>query len=134
MMLTKVTAAEMGVQDRTNPAESILGGASYLRSLERRLSDRISGDDRLWFAMASYNVGLGHLRDARVLTERQGGNPNLWVDVKTRLPLLRDKTYHSTLAYGYARGDEPVTYVDNIRYYYDLLTWYEQHPEALGHL
>ena len=134
MMLTKATATQVGITDRTDPAQSILGGADYLHSLEGRLSDRISGDDRLWFAMASYNVGLGHLRDARTLTKRQGGNPNVWIDVKTRLPLLRNKKYHSTLPYGYARGDEPVTYVDNIRYYYDLLVWYEQHPEALERL
>ena len=131
MMLTQTTATQVGVTDRTDPAQSILGGADYLRSLNNRLSDRISGDDRLWFAMASYNVGLGHVRDARTLTKRQGGNPNLWMEVKKRLPLLRDKTYHSTVPHGYARGDEPVTYVDNIRYYYDLLTWYEQHPEIL---
>ena len=132
MMLTQATATQVGVTDRTDPAQSILGGADYLHSLQNRLSDRISGDDRLWFAMASYNVGLGHVRDARKLTERQGGNPNLWVDVKQRLPLLRDKKYHSTLPHGYARGDEPVTYVDNIRYYYDLLTWYEQQKNGLG--
>ena len=131
MMLTQATATQVGVTDRTDPAQSILGGAAYLRSMNNRLSDRISGDDRLWFAMASYNVGLGHVRDARKLTKRQGGNPNLWMEVKTRLPLLRDKVYYTTLPHGYARGDEPVTYVDNIRYYYDLLTWYDQHPEAL---
>ena len=132
MMLTHATAKQLGVRDRTNPKQSILGGARYLQSLIRRLPERISGEDRLWLAIASYNVGMGHVEDARVLTERQGSNPNLWHQVKRRLPLLRQKRYYRTLKYGYARGNEPVTYVDNIRYYYDMLTWYEQHPEALA--
>ncbi|MEM6405157.1 MAG: membrane-bound lytic murein transglycosylase MltF [Pseudomonadota bacterium] len=132
MMLTHPTARQLGIRDRTDPQQSILGGARYLQSLMRRLPERISGEDRLWFAIASYNVGLGHVEDARVLTERQGGNPNLWHQVKQRLPLLRQKRFYRTLKYGYARGDEPVTYVDNIRYYYDMLTWYEQHPKALA--
>ncbi len=131
MMLTHATARQLGIQDRTDPKQSILGGARYLQMLERRLPDRISGEDRLWLAIASYNVGPGHVEDARILTERQGGNPNLWHQVKQRLPLLRQQAYYQTLRYGYARGNEPVTYVDNIRYYYDMLTWYEQHPAAL---
>ncbi len=131
MMLTHATAGQLGIADRTDPEQSILGGARYLQMLERRMSDRISGEDRLWLAMASYNVGAGHVEDARILTERQGGNPNLWQQVKQRLPLLRQKAYYQTLRHGYARGDEPVTYVDNIRYYYDMLTWYEQYPAAL---
>ncbi len=132
MMLTHPTARQLGIQDRTDPQQSILGGARYLQSLMRRLPERISGEDRLWLALASYNVGLGHVEDARVLTERQGGNPDLWHQVKQRLPLLRQKHYYHTLKYGYARGNEPVTYVDNIRYYYDMLTWHEQHPDTLA--
>jgi membrane-bound lytic murein transglycosylase F len=132
MMLTHPTAKQLGIADRTDPQQSILGGARYLQSLMRRLPERISGEDRLWLAIASYNVGLGHVEDARVLTERQGGNPDLWHQVKQRLPLLRQQRYYRTLKYGYARGNEPVTYVDNIRYYYDLLTWYEQHPDTLA--
>ena len=77
-------------------------------------------------AMAAYNLGLGHLEDARILTERQGGNPDLWVDVKQRLPQLRQKKYYRTTRYGYARGDEALQYVDNIRRYYDSLLWLDE--------
>jgi membrane-bound lytic murein transglycosylase F len=77
-------------------------------------------------AMAAYNVGLGHLEDARKITERQGYNPDLWVDVKKHLPLLRQKKYYKNTRYGYARGDEAVNYVDNIRRYYDTLVWLEE--------
>ncbi|MFT5675895.1 MAG: membrane-bound lytic murein transglycosylase F [Paraglaciecola sp.] len=131
MMLTLATAKEMGIVSRLDPEQSIKGGAQYIAKLLRRIPDRITSPDRMWFAMAAYNVGLGHLEDARVLTEKQGGNPDMWVDVKNRLPLLRKKKYYKTTRYGYARGNEAVSYVDNIRRYYDSLVWFdEQQPET----
>ena len=73
--------------------------------------------DRTLFALAAYNVGFGHLEDARILTQRSGKNPDSWADVREHLPLLSKKKYYSTLKHGYARGNEPVLYVDNIQYY-----------------
>jgi membrane-bound lytic murein transglycosylase F len=124
MMLTQATAVQVGVNDRNDPEQSIIGGARYLRVVEKKIPDRIDPVNRLWFTLAGYNVGFGHLEDARILTERDGGNPDLWIDVKQRLPLLAQKKYYRTLRYGYARGHEPVNYVDNIRNYYDLLVWF----------
>jgi membrane-bound lytic murein transglycosylase F len=124
MMLTRPTADRVGVDDRHDARQSILGGARYLRIIEGKIPERIMEPNRLWLTLAGYNVGFGHLEDARVLTERDGGNPDLWIDVKERLPLLSKKKYYSTLRHGYARGREPVDYVDNIRNYYDLLIWY----------
>ena len=123
MMLTKHTAAEMNVSDRRDPAQSIDGGARYLLKMQDKIPDRIQFPDRLWFALAGYNVGFGHLEDARILTERAGKNPDLWSDVRELLPLLSEKKYYSTLRYGKARGSEPVKYVENIRDYHDLLIW-----------
>jgi membrane-bound lytic murein transglycosylase F len=80
-------------------------------------------------ALAAYNVGLGHLEDARKITEKQGYNPDLWVDVKKHLPLLRQKKYYKSTRYGYARGDEAVNYVDNISRYYDTLVWLEDQTQ-----
>tara|TARA_R110000772_G_scaffold27658_14_gene70275 strand:- start:8442 stop:10112 length:1671 start_codon:yes stop_codon:yes gene_type:complete len=132
MMLTLNTAKDLGVTSRLDPEQSIRGGSEYLSSLLTRIPDRIPSPDRLWFALAAYNIGLGHLEDARVLTERQGGNPDMWVDVKKRLPQLRQKRYYKTTRYGYARGNEAVIYVDNIRRYYDTLVWLnEQQPDLL---
>ena len=132
MMLTIVTAKELGIVSRLDPEQSIKGGAKYLTKLLKRIPDRITYPDRLWFALASYNVGLGHLEDARVLTDRQGANPDMWVDVKIRLLQLRQKKYYKTTRYGYARGNEAVAYVDNIRRYYDTLVWLdEQQPDVL---
>lgn len=123
MMLTKATAREVGIKDRTDPVQSIEGGARYFKSIFKRLPKGIQGNDRTWFALAAYNVGFAHLEDARVLTQRQSGNPNQWKDVEERLPLLSKKKYYSTLKHGYARGREPVKYVQNIQQYYDILSW-----------
>lgn len=123
MMLTRATAKEVGVKDRRNPVQSIIGGARYLRKVEKKIPKRIKGPDRLWFALASYNVGYGHLEDARILTRRGGRNPDKWDDVKKFLPLLTKKKYYSTVKRGYARGYEPVRYVANIRKYIELLRW-----------
>ncbi|MCG8427918.1 MAG: membrane-bound lytic murein transglycosylase MltF [Chromatiales bacterium] len=124
MMLTKATAKQMKVADRRDPEQSIMGGARYVRLMEENIPDRIEEPDRIWLALAGYNVGFGHLEDARILTERNNANPDKWVDVKRHLPLLAKKKYYSTVKRGYARGHEPVTYVDNIRNYYDLLKWH----------
>ncbi len=126
MMLTLDTASDWNVEDRTDPEQSIRGGSRYFASLLNRIPARIGEPDRTWMAMAAYNIGMGHLEDARVLTERQGGNPDLWVDVKRRLPQLRQKKYYRTTRYGYARGDEALQYVENIRRYYDSLVWLDQ--------
>ena len=123
MMLTRTTAKEVGVKDRRNPVQSIIGGARYLRKIEKKIPKRIQPPDRIWFALASYNVGYGHLEDARILTKRGGKNPDKWEDVRQFLPLLTKKRYYSTVKRGYARGYEPVRYVANIRKYLELLKW-----------
>lgn len=123
MMLTKGTAKYLGVKNRIDPAQSIYGGARYFRQRLKKLPARISQPDRTWMALAAYNVGYGHLEDARVLTQKRGGNPDKWVDVKNSLPLLSKKQWHSKTKHGYARGEEPVRYVENVRSYYDLLIW-----------
>ncbi len=131
MMLTKATAKQVNVSDRTDPHQSISGGARYLKIVENKIPQRIGNPDRIWFTLAGYNVGFGHLEDARILTQRQGGEPDLWMDVKQRLPLLRQKKYYQTLKNGRARGDEPVNYVQNIRNYYELLVWHENNPQSV---
>jgi membrane-bound lytic murein transglycosylase F len=123
MMLTLPTAKQMGIKSRLDAEQSIRGGAKYFKQMIDRMPDRVPSPDRLWFALASYNIGLGHLNDARKITEKQGGDPDRWVEVKDRLPLLKQKKYYKPTKYGYARGDEAVNYVENIRRYYDTLTW-----------
>lgn len=129
MMLTRVTAKEMKVNDRTDAFESIKGGSAYFAKVKRSLPQQIQDPDRTWFALASYNVGLGHLEDARIITQQQGADPNKWLEVKKRLPLLSKKKWYSKTRYGQARGYEPVHYVQNIRRFYDVLVWHTQHNE-----
>ncbi|WP_151669609.1 membrane-bound lytic murein transglycosylase MltF [Nitrincola schmidtii] len=123
MMLTNAAASEVGVEDRTDAAQSILGGAQYLLNMKQRIPDRIPEPDHTWFALAAYNVGLGHLEDARRLTQQLGGNPDRWADVRSHLPKLAQERYYTQLRHGYARGHEPVRYVDNIRRYIDVFEW-----------
>ena len=129
MMLTLATAERVDIEDRLDPVQSIYGGAQYLRMLEEAIPERVPEPDRTWLALAGYNVGFGHLEDARILTERQGGDPDKWADVKQRLPLLSRKQFYTQLKHGYARGREPVMYVDNIRSYYDLLVWHSNYQQ-----
>jgi membrane-bound lytic murein transglycosylase F len=126
MMLTLATAKQMGIKSRLDTEQSIRGGAKYFKRMIAMMPDRIPSPDRTWFALASYNIGFGHLNDARIITQRQGGDPDRWVEVKKRLPLLQQKKYYKNTKHGYARGEEPVHYVDNIRRYYDTLSWLDE--------
>ncbi len=123
MMLTLDTAKQLGVDNRLDPEQSIKGGARYLAELYSKIPERIKDPDRIWFALASYNVGFEHLEDARMLTEKQGSNPDNWNDVRERLPLLSEEKWYKQTRYGYARGNEPVVFVENIRRYRDILSW-----------
>ena len=123
MMLTVPTAKEMGVTNRIDAGQSLRGGARYLKQLKRRLPNDIYEPDRTYMALAAYNIGRGHLEDARLLTDRQGGDPHLWKDVMQRLPQLQNSKYYQTVRHGYARGQEAATYVQNIRHYQGILEW-----------
>jgi peptidoglycan lytic transglycosylase F len=123
MMLTLPTASEMAVENRLDPAQSLRGGARYFKNIKRRLPRDITEPDRTWLALAAYNIGMGHLEDARVITERHGGDPDLWQDVLEHLPLLQKPKYYQNTRYGYARGVEAATYVQNIRHYHSILQW-----------
>ena len=124
MMLTKDTAERMKITDRTDPEQGIKAGSEYLHWLIEQIPDSINNDDRIWFALAAYNMGLGHLLDARRLTKSLGGNADNWLDVKKNLPLLAEKRYYTNLKYGYARGYEAVQYVENIRRYMNSIMNY----------
>jgi len=128
MMLTEDTAARVGVSDRLDPRSSIVGGARYLVEVHGKIPDRILEPDRTWLALAAYNVGFGHLEDARILTQRLGGDPDSWNDVRGRLPLLAQERWYAQLRHGYARGWEPVRFVDNIKNYRDVLVWLTGDP------
>ena len=123
MMLTLPTARQLGVDNRDDPDQSIDGGARYLIDMLEKIPERIPHPDRLWMALAAYNIGFGHLEDARRLTQAEGADPDQWKDVRTYLNKLSNPAWYSRTRYGYARGFEAVRYVRNIRSYYDILVW-----------
>lgn len=121
MQLTQRTATHLGVEDRRDAEQSVLGGSRYLRTLLSRTPANLHFKDRLSLALAAYNIGPGHLKDAQKLAVRRGLDPHSWNDLKKILPLLSQRKYLSQLSYGLARGDEPVKYVDRVRTYYDMI-------------
>ncbi len=132
MMLTLDTAAYLGLDDRLDPRSSIFGGARYYARQTERVADTVAEPDRTWMALAAYNVGFNHIKDARMIVEWDDGDPDIWVDISKALPLLAQRKWYSLVPYGYARGWEPVLYVNNIRAYYNILRWLtekEENPE-----
>lgn len=129
MMLTEATADDLGVTDRLDPRQSIVGGARYIVQLVDTIPPRIPEPDRTWMALAAYNIGYAHVEDARVLAQRMKLNPDSWADVKKMLPLLNKYEYYSTVKYGYASGGAPVIFVESIRTYHKILERFEKaHP------
>ena len=125
MMLTNDTAKLLGVKNRLSIQESIDGGAKYFNMMRERFPDDLEGKNLWAFTLAAYNVGLGHVYDAQKLAKKLHKNPNSWNDLKTILPLLTQKKYNKNLKHGYARGNEPVHYVDAIQHYYDIIVKHE---------
>ena len=124
MMLTLSTAKILGVKNRLDPKQSIIGGTRHLNQMMKFVPDEVVGENRLKFALAAYNVGMGHIQDARELAVRLGLDENVWSDLKKVLPLLAQKRYYQTLKHGYARGSEPVKYVESIYNYKVILDNY----------
>ncbi len=130
MMLTQDTAEYLGIDNRVDPKNSIFGGAEFYARQTERVADSVPEPDRTWMALAAYNVGFFHLKDAQQIAEWRGGNRDAWVDVSEALPLLAQRKWYSRVPYGYARGWEPVLYVNNIRSYYNILKWLTASEEA----
>ena len=123
MQLTVDTAMAAKVTDPNDPRQSIFAGARYFRQVYSKIPAHVPEPDRTWFALAAYNVGYGHLEDARVLAQKAGRDPDAWEDVREFLPLLEKEVWYTQTVNGYARGGEPVRYVDNVRDYRDMLEW-----------
>lgn len=123
MMLTDETAQSLGVDNRLDPQQSILGGARYFIHVRDMIPARIKEPDRTWFALASYNMGYGHIEDARIFAQADGKDADKWDVVREYLPLLTQEKWYSQAKRGYARGWEPVQFVDSIKLYMSMLNW-----------
>lgn len=126
MMLTEDTADRLGVKNRLDARQSILAGARYLAELRDQLPAEVPEPDRIWLAIAAYNLGMGHMNGARFIATLVRRDPNSWYEMKQVLPLLSKPEYHSRLKSGAARGGEAVIMTENIRNYYDMLLRYEK--------
>ncbi|MEN0058285.1 MAG: membrane-bound lytic murein transglycosylase MltF [Bdellovibrio sp.] len=121
MQLTSETANYVGIEDRTNPEQSIWGGTKYLRYLWNKMPAGLNPKDRLALTLAAYNVGWAHLKDAQKLAEKKGRNPYSWRHLREVLPLLADPDYAAELEYGPARGYETVDFVERVKSFYNLM-------------
>jgi membrane-bound lytic murein transglycosylase F len=121
MMLTQQTARELGVEDRLDPHQSINAAARYIADLRSRIPVSVEEPDRTWFALAAYNLGLGHVYDARALATRLGRDRDSWVELRRVLPLLNNAAYADTLRHGRARGGQAVHFVQQVRTYMHIL-------------
>jgi len=129
MMLTEATADYLDIDDRMDPVSSIWGGAQFYARQTERIPDSVHEPDRTWFSLAAYNVGFNHVKDTRQIVEWQGGDPDKWIDLSEALPLLAQREWYTRVPYGYARGWEPVLYVNNIRAYYNIIKWLTKNEE-----
>jgi membrane-bound lytic murein transglycosylase F len=123
MMLTPDAAVAMGIKDRSDPRQNIIAGSRYYADVHAKIPERIHEPDRTWLALAAYNVGFGHLEDARIITQARGLNPDSWPDVRQELPLLAQERWYMRAKRGYARGWEPVQFVDRVQRVLTLLEW-----------
>ena len=121
MQVTQITAKQMGIENRLHPEQSLEAGIRYLDVQYEKFREIDNNHQRLLFALASYNVGYGHIRDAQKIAEAQGLDKNKWTSLQQTLPLLSKREYYKKTKHGYARGREPVKYIENILIYYDIL-------------
>ena len=120
MQLTLDTAREMGINNRLDPKQSIIGGVKYLRKLYDKFEEATE-PDRMLMALASYNVGYRHVQDAQEIARKKNLDPNSWAALEQTLPLLCHPKYYKQSRSGYCRGREPIRYVNRILTYYDIL-------------
>jgi membrane-bound lytic murein transglycosylase F len=115
MQVTPRAGEQVGVSDLENPADNIRAGMLYLDWVRQRFPEDLPVADRMWFSLASYNAGLGHVMDARRLAAQKGWDPDRWFDnVERAMLLLSQKKYYTQARHGYVRGSEPVAYLDRI--------------------
>ncbi|MCJ8274880.1 MAG: membrane-bound lytic murein transglycosylase MltF, partial [Psychrosphaera sp.] len=119
MQVLPRTAKELGYDNLTNPEESIKAGIQYLDWTRDRFSDDIPVQQRLFFALAAYNAGYGHVKDAQRLAKKMNLKPDVWFNhVEKAMLLLQKPKYYKKARFGYCRGSEPVNYVRNIQQRY----------------
>ena len=121
MMLMPLTVTKMGVKNVFSPDENIMAGSRYLLHMKERIPKRIRDPDRTLLATAAYNIGIGHLEDARIITQMRKKNPDRWADVRANLPRLSDPYWHKRVKRGYANGRETAQFVERVSQFAAIL-------------
>ena len=124
MMLTKNTADMLGV-NRLIPDESIFGASRYLNKLADKYTE-FNEDTKLSMTLGAYNLGPGHIDDVIKLSILDNKNLNNWNTLKKYLLKLNKKEFYRKMKYGYARGWEAVQYIENVKQYYDIISFLEE--------
>ncbi|AEV31820.1 putative soluble lytic transglycosylase fused to an ABC-type amino acid-binding protein [Owenweeksia hongkongensis DSM 17368] len=122
MQIMPSTAQDLGLKDISHPDQNIQAGSIYLKKLWNNWKKIPDSVQRTKFVMASYNCGLGHVRDAQRLATAFGENPLLWDDnVEDYVLKLSSREYYTNpvVRYGFVRGLEPYLYVKEIFLRYD---------------
>ena len=120
MQVMPSTGEQLGFTDLHDPQESIHAGVKYMYQLINRFDHKLPMEERLRFALASYNVGYGHVLDARRLAREMRWDANRWFgNVEKAMRLLSQPEYYERARYGFCRGGQPVHYVENIQRFYD---------------
>lgn len=117
MQLMPATAEEFGAAGHVfDPETNILAATRFLARLNADFAHITQPDERICFVLAAYNGGPGHVRDAMTLTEKHGGNPMVWSQVRPNILALSDPKFYRdpVVRYGYLRGSETAHYVDAI--------------------
>jgi len=123
MQVLPRTGREFGFENLTDPETGIHAGVRYLDWVRERFSASLAAGERTWFALAGYNAGHGHVRDARRLARELGLDPDRWFgNVEQAMLKLAEPEYARRARHGYVRGSEPVKYVRRIRQRYRAYT------------
>jgi membrane-bound lytic murein transglycosylase F len=119
MQMLPRTAKELGVTNLTEPEQAISSGIRYLNWTRERFSKDLPVQEQIFFSLASYNAGYGHVKDAQRLARKLGLRDDKWFNhVEKAMLLLQQKKYYKKARFGYVRGTEPVNYVRNIHQRY----------------
>jgi len=117
MQIMPITAEHLGVDNIEDPETNISAGVRYLKDLKRIFADVSDENERIKFVLAAYNVGPGHVEDARRLAEKYGADGNVWTgQVETWILKKAQSQYYNddVVEYGYCRGTEPYRYVREV--------------------
>jgi membrane-bound lytic murein transglycosylase F len=77
--------------------------------------------ERLKFVLGSYNIGVGHVMDARKLAMKYNRDPSIWNDnvdyflMKKSNPLFYNDP---VVKFGYCRGEESLNFVSIVLGHY----------------